>query len=58
MRAYVAPTNIDILNPTFWINETDAIEHKDIITDNGDSNNERNYPEMENLLYKIMKIEE
>jgi hypothetical protein len=58
MRAYVAPTNIDILNPTFWMKETDPIEQKDIITDNGDSNNEKNFLEMENLLWKVMKIEE
>ncbi|CAI2377773.1 unnamed protein product [Moneuplotes crassus] len=50
MRAYVAPTDIDIINPTFWLNMNEAQMHGEG-TESGDNIG------MENLLRKIMEIE-
>jgi len=47
MCAYVAPTNIDIVNPTFWLSSyaDENVEEEDI-------------PQMENLLYKFMETDQ
>ena len=48
MDAYVAPTIINIVSPTFWLN----LSEKEQPAKNGEE-----IPEMENLLSKIMKTE-
>ena len=46
MDAYVAPTIINIVSPTFWLNANDEFH-----------DNSEEIPEMENLLRKIMETE-